>query len=101
MKHQCGKRAWPTEELAQRALTNIWRRPRPGGRQMELRTYQCPDCGHWHLTSKPQDWIGRPSHAELWRRHQLALSLLDEGAPDVAEKVARVLRGGLIQDGAA
>lgn len=71
-----GKESWPTEELADKALKQIWRRPRPGGRRMETHSY---------------------------RRQQLALSLLAEGGDPtvVLNQVARVLRGELLVDGAA
>ncbi|MBE1471414.1 tRNA(Ile2) C34 agmatinyltransferase TiaS [Kibdelosporangium phytohabitans] len=48
-----GKRQFRTEEAADAALTSIWSRPWPGGRRLETRYYQCPDCAQWHLTSQP------------------------------------------------
>lgn len=48
-----GKRAYPTEAAADQALSAIWSRPWPGGRPLERRPYQCPDCGRWHLTKQP------------------------------------------------
>lgn len=96
----CGKKSWSTEEYAERALADIHRRPHPGGRRLELRTYHCRECGHYHLTSKADRYWERPSQAELWRRHQLALSLLNQRGhtADVAALVVRVLNGALIDD---
>lgn len=43
--------------------------------------------------------LGSPSRAELWARHQLALSLLSHRgcSAETAEVVARVLRGESIE----
>lgn len=67
---------------------------------MERRAYQCGDCGHWVLTSMTEEEFARPSQAELWRRQQLAVSLLNQRGPtaDAAALVLRVLNGELIQD---
>jgi hypothetical protein len=96
-----GKESWPTKALADAALKDIWSRPRPGGRRMEHHSYQCPDCGHWHLTSQDAGWVARPSQSELWRRQQLALALVAEAGPDVLDQVRRVLGGEMLADGAA
>jgi hypothetical protein len=37
-----------TEQHAREVLQSAKFRGRP-----ECRTYECPDCGQWHLTSKP------------------------------------------------
>lgn len=98
-----GKEHWPTKALADAALKRIWRRPRPGGRRMETRSYQCPDCGHWHLTSQGESWVARPSQSELWRRNRVALSLLADGGDpaELLNQVVHVLRGDVRADGAA
>lgn len=49
-----GKRKFRTEAAANDALSSIWSRVWPGGRRLETRYYQCPQCESWHLTSKPQ-----------------------------------------------
>lgn len=51
-----GKRAYPTAELAQAALTRIWSRPANTPGQLPAHTYQCPHHQNevWHLTSKDQ-----------------------------------------------
>lgn len=42
-----------TEEDAPRALRQAQaKRIRTGSKNMEERTYQCPTCGYWHLTSR-------------------------------------------------
>ncbi|MBP2331272.1 hypothetical protein JOF56_011657 [Kibdelosporangium banguiense] len=48
-----GKRVFRTEAAADAALSAIWSTPRPGGRRLECRYYQCHLCERWHLTSKP------------------------------------------------
>jgi hypothetical protein len=48
----CRKIPYPSQERAEEVLGEIWARVKPG-RRLECRTYECPDCGHWHLTSKP------------------------------------------------
>lgn len=82
-----GKEWWPTQELADAALEDIWARPR----------------GHWHLTSQGESWVARPSQSELWRRNQVALSLLADGGDPAAllERVRLVLLGKTRMDGAA
>ena len=55
----CGKRIFPTEAAADKALSSIWARTWPGGRRLETRYYQCAH-GWWHLTSKPK----RPERTE-------------------------------------
>jgi hypothetical protein len=47
------KRGLPSREAADATLGRIWSRCWRGGRRLESRYYQCPDCGLWHLTSKP------------------------------------------------
>jgi hypothetical protein len=48
-KYRCGKVFYPTRERAMKVA---------GRRQHEdagyLRAYHCPECGGWHLTSKPK-----------------------------------------------
>lgn len=46
------KRRYITRTQADAALGRIWSTPR-SGRRLETRTYHCPTCNGWHLTSKP------------------------------------------------
>lgn len=46
-----GKRPYLTRSAAERTLTDIWSRVRPG-RVLEARAYKCPTCGMWHLTKQ-------------------------------------------------
>ena len=47
----CVKTWYRSEVLAERALSKIWRRPWRGVGVMPTRSYLCPDCRRWHLTS--------------------------------------------------
>ena len=50
----CRKVYYPTEHAAQVALVGaVVKRNRGSVRRRESRTYQCPQCGGFHLTSKP------------------------------------------------
>lgn len=50
----CGKRSWPTKGLAEAGLHSIWRSGHKGGpHKLPTRTYKCPQCGQFHLTSQP------------------------------------------------
>jgi hypothetical protein len=46
------KHRWPTEAKALQVAANSAKR-----RGDTLRTYRCPDCGDWHLTSTPDRYI--------------------------------------------
>lgn len=47
-----GKRGYGDQQTANQVLGRIWAKPKPG-RQLECRTYRCPQCDQWHLTSMP------------------------------------------------
>lgn len=51
-----GKRQFPDELAADEAAATVTRknlrRPREEGRTA-CRSYRCPDCGAWHVTSAP------------------------------------------------
>lgn len=53
-----GKYGFATEVAAEKAATSLTRKnlrsPRPSDRTA-ARAYACPECGEWHLTSKPFD----------------------------------------------
>lgn len=49
-----GKRQYPDAHTAQVELVDrVLQRNRGKAKRQEQRAYQCPDCGGWHLTSKP------------------------------------------------
>ncbi len=48
-----GKRGYRSRSMAKKALKAA-NRARFGGAKLETAVYACPDCGDWHLTSKPQ-----------------------------------------------
>lgn len=52
-----GKRKFKTRREAEASLTTIWRHgSRNGPGPLPCRSYLCR-CGHWHLTSKPRDYL--------------------------------------------
>lgn len=51
-----GKRRFLTEEAAEASLSTIWKYGSRGGGPLPCRSYLCR-CGHWHLTSKPRDYL--------------------------------------------
>lgn len=48
----CGKRRFRDHLQAVRALHNISNRATPGD-HIPVRSYACPMCSGWHLTSQP------------------------------------------------
>ena len=48
----CGKRAYRDGIAAKLALAEIAHKDRPSRDKTEKRTYRCPDCRNWHLTSR-------------------------------------------------
>jgi hypothetical protein len=48
----CTKHCYVSENEAQQAIDHCMKRPR--NRPKQLRSYECPRCGFWHLTSKPE-----------------------------------------------
>lgn len=50
---QCKKKAFKDKRLATIAMHLI--QNRDDGKKKPIRTYQCDDCGDWHLTSKAID----------------------------------------------
>lgn len=55
MSNRCpvtGKARYRSEGSAESVLSTIWSTPNPG-RRLERRSYMCPHCEGWHLTSKP------------------------------------------------
>lgn len=49
-----GKRKYATESQARTELVGALVGANSGnGKRHEQRAYECPACGHWHLTSKP------------------------------------------------
>lgn len=56
-----GKRQFPSKLMAELELAYV-REERSAGRQrgerIEIRAYLCPDCGKYHLTSRPQRQAG-------------------------------------------
>jgi len=55
-----GKHAYPTEARAREQLQQVWAHPTPGRphRDRAWKVYECPDCGWWHLGSKPTKAAG-------------------------------------------
>jgi len=55
-----GKIAYVTEERVMKAIEGAWVSGRWENHhgQMASRAYLCPDCGWWHMTSKPQKGDG-------------------------------------------
>lgn len=50
----CGKQKFSHRRAEQALLrAKIARALRGSRRRREVRTYRCPDCSSWHLTSKP------------------------------------------------
>ncbi len=50
-----GKRAYRHRLIAERALAScLLARANGKTGRAEQRIYHCPDCGMWHLTSKPE-----------------------------------------------
>ena len=41
------KRAWPTRRMAHRYGHQVW--------GTAYRTYECPECGHWHNATKEDE----------------------------------------------
>lgn len=50
-RNQCGKAYYETQELAEASLARI--KANPHTEVVPTRTYLCPTCAKWHLTSKP------------------------------------------------
>jgi len=50
MPRRCRKNRFESEEDAREAIARL-QKIRPGKR--EQRAYRCPNCQHWHLTSRP------------------------------------------------
>jgi hypothetical protein len=51
-----GKRGYATQDVADAALAEIRAAGRMGkGGRIETRSYECPWCGRWHLTSKAEE----------------------------------------------
>jgi len=57
---QCGKRCYATEQDAENALQHLARTLTDLNVKRSVRSYQCPSCGKWHLTSNPIPSIRRP-----------------------------------------
>lgn len=49
----CPKMYWPTQKAAKEALKKI--RESKGDHKKPIRTYECPFCSGWHLTSIPME----------------------------------------------
>ena len=50
-RNECGKAYYETKELADASLARIQANPHTP--VVPVRSYDCPKCGKWHLTSKP------------------------------------------------
>ncbi len=68
MKCSSGKVAYPDQISAMVGLSNIQyhirMHPHHAFRKYPVRVYHCPECHHWHLTSK-YDW--RNNNEVLWK----------------------------------
>lgn len=53
MNRTCEKHKFKTELDAKIALMRIQSKDNPRRPKQEKRTYLCPDCEKWHLTSTP------------------------------------------------
>jgi len=51
VKGKCRKRRYRDRIAAEFALSNIRHRDSAGREKQEQRSYQCPRCRGWHLTS--------------------------------------------------
>lgn len=58
----CTKRKYLTKQAARDALGQI--RNDPGNHKKPIRSYECPDCSAWHLTSMP---------IEVWKEKERLL----------------------------
>jgi hypothetical protein len=47
-----GKRMYPSQEIAEDGLIEVWTRFDFGPANGPLSVYRCEDCGYYHLTSK-------------------------------------------------
>ena len=50
-RNECGKAYYDTKELANASLQRI--KDNPHTPVIPIRSYSCPNCGKWHLSSKP------------------------------------------------
>lgn len=53
-KLTCKKAVFLTKDEARKSLQRIRRRGKKRDKQ-PIRSYECPECGYWHLTSKPDN----------------------------------------------
>ena len=53
----CGKRAYTSKNVADREIRRIRKLAKSHQRKhnQPCRSYKCPDCGWWHLTSRDDD----------------------------------------------
>ena len=66
-----GKRTYANQLAANRALLSCWRNGRD-----ERETYQCPECGHYHLTSAGARRDAKPEGMANLRKIAAAPELL-------------------------
>ena len=69
----CIKKAWATERSARRNLTEIRRkrdRSRHGAK-VEVRTYRCPACSAWHVTSAEAEYVLPSTRRRLRDREEI------------------------------
>jgi len=66
----CEKVCFPSETSARRAVKRA-RRSKKHHRR-ECRTYYCPHCHAWHLSSKPKDQAGPRRHVK-YKRDRVAM----------------------------
>jgi hypothetical protein len=67
---QCvsNKRCFKTRGRANQALADIRRIARRNQDSLPIRSYQCPHCKCWHLTSKPKRTTKQPENRSADRK---------------------------------
>jgi len=88
-RNECGKSSWPTETLANAALS--WIHAHPHTEVLPVRSYRCDKCRQWHLTSKVQKMDRGSCGRKGWISEEFAFEALEQFREHPREDRAEVL----------